>query len=109
MEQQGGRLLAVSVDSPTESRRFAERLGLQFPLLCDTDGSVLRSFGVVHSGAGRGGADIAIPANVLIGRGGRILWRYVPHRIQERLDPAKVLKAVRALREQPDLDPEQRP
>ncbi len=93
----GGRLLAVAVDEPQDARRVVERIGLEFPILCDTKREVIRAYGLVHEGGGLDGSDIAIPAHLLIDRDGRIISRYVSRRIQDRLDPRDVLANIRRM------------
>src|SRR5579885_2022686 len=46
-EQTGAQVLGISVNKPEANRRFAEKLGLKFPLLCDTDKKVSREYGVL--------------------------------------------------------------
>ena len=98
LERQGGRLLAIAVDSPAEARRVVEKNRLEFPVLCDTDREVIRSYGLLHKGGGPDGADIAVPAHVLIDRDGQIMRRYVSGRIQERLASDDVLRVLRMMR-----------
>lgn len=40
-------MLGVSVNKPDANRTFAEKLGLTFPLLCDTEKKVSRLYGVL--------------------------------------------------------------
>ncbi len=91
----GGRLLAVSVDPPQRSAQVVERNGLEFPILADTEREVIRAYGVVHAGGGPEGGDIAIPAQFLIGRDGKILWRFVSSHVQYRVDPDELLRTIR--------------
>ena len=99
----GGRLLAIAVDAPHDARRVAQRNNLAFPLLCDTQREVVRAYGLLHEAGGPDGADIAVPAVVLIEpaeagqSGGRVVWRFMSRRIQDRLHPDDVLAAVRRL------------
>ncbi len=90
----GVTVAAVSVDAPADSRRVVSAGKLPFTILSDADRQLIGALGLVHSGAGPGGADIAIPAHILVSRDGRILWRYQSHKIQDRLDPREVLKQV---------------
>ena len=58
---------AASVDKPEKSRRFAESLELDFPILSDPDRTVARAYGVLRVGL--------FPARqtFVIGTDGRIL------------------------------------
>jgi peroxiredoxin len=40
-------VLGISVNKPEANRNFAEKLGLTFPLLCDTEKKVSRQYGVL--------------------------------------------------------------
>lgn len=40
-------MLGISVNKPEANRRFAEKLGLTFPLLCDTEKKVSSQYGVL--------------------------------------------------------------
>lgn len=94
--QSGVQIVAVSVDPISKTSTAAERLGLRFPLLSDTERTAIRAYGLVHAGGGPGGEDVALPAQFLIGRDGRILWRRLAGRIQDRPDPRAVLEHIRA-------------
>lgn len=95
-EKANVQLLAVCVDAPSESRKVVDKNDLGFPILADEDRTVIKAYGLVHAGEGPKGTDIAIPAHVLIARDGRILWRHVSKRIQDRLAPKDVLEQVLA-------------
>jgi len=97
MKRRGGRLLALSVDPPEVARAVVKRSRLSFPVLCDTRREVVRALGLLHPGGGPGGADIPIPAHLLVAADGRIVWRRVATRIQDRPDPERVLAAVKGL------------
>jgi peroxiredoxin len=43
----GAQVLGISVNKPPANRSFAEKLGLTFPLLCDTEKKVSRRYGVL--------------------------------------------------------------
>ncbi len=85
--------MVVSVDSTERSLQTAERYGLTFPLLSDSGREAIRQYGVIHSGSALDGTDIALPAHFLIDTDGRIVWRRVAVRVQDRPDPKEVLKA----------------
>lgn len=91
----GIRILAISTDASGKSAQATERLGLKFPLLSDVDAKVIRDYGLLHRGGGPDGGDVSLPANFLVGADGRILWRRVAGRVQDRLDPQEILKAAR--------------
>jgi peroxiredoxin len=88
-------MIAVSVDPPSRSRKVIERNDLSFPILADTERKVIRAYGLLHEDGGLTG-DIAIPAHILVGRDGKVLWRFAAPRIQQRLTPNEILEAVLA-------------
>jgi peroxiredoxin Q/BCP len=47
LKQFSARYFGASLDAPDTSRRFAESLGIDYPILSDPDGSVARAYGVV--------------------------------------------------------------
>ncbi|MCC7292436.1 MAG: redoxin domain-containing protein [Phycisphaerales bacterium] len=95
LETKGGTVVAVSVDSPGESREVVEKFSLAFPILSDSQRSVIRQYGLLHEKGSPTGEDIAIPAAFLVDRDGRVLWRHVAQRIQDRVDPQAVLDEVK--------------
>ena len=99
LQRVGGRLFAIAVDQPAQARRVVQRNNLDFAILCDTDRSVIKAYGLLHEGTGPGGAGIALPANVLIDCTGQIAWEHVARKIQDRPHPDEVLAAVRVLRD----------
>jgi AhpC/TSA family protein/cytochrome c biogenesis DsbD-like protein len=50
-EAQGLKLAAISYDSPAILKDFADRHGIQFPLLADPDSKIIRSFEVLNTEA----------------------------------------------------------
>ncbi|MEE8169321.1 MAG: redoxin domain-containing protein [Phycisphaerae bacterium] len=97
LEKLGGTVMAVSVDPAYDARQVVERLGLAFPVLCDTERVATCAYGLLHKGGGPEGEDIPIPGHVLIDRSGRVVWRYVSRRAQDRPAPSVVLQQVMAL------------
>jgi peroxiredoxin len=97
LREQGGTLLAVSVDAPEQARMVVEGNGLEFPVLCDTKRDVVRRYGVLHAGGGPRGSDIAIPAHFLIDRKGRIVWRQIARRVVARPRVADLLERIQRM------------
>lgn len=61
------RYFALSVDPPQTNARFAESLGLEFPILSDPTGAVARAYGVL------GKSGFALRWTFIVGADGRIL------------------------------------
>lgn len=69
-------LIGIAVnDAPSDSRRFARRMGIPYPLGVDEDGDVASDFGV--SG---------LPVTVIIDAGGRIADTFFGEIAREQLD-----------------------
>ena len=89
-------MMAVCTDPPERSKTVVEKRNLNFPVLSDPDGDTIRAYGLLHEGAGPEGSDVAIPAHVLVGQDGKILWRRKSQRVQDRLAPEQIIESVRA-------------
>jgi peroxiredoxin len=89
-------VLAISVDSPADSREIVRAYGLEFPLLSDADGAVLDAFGVRHAGGGLAG-DIARPALFILDREGRVVWRELTDNWRVRVRPETILERLAAI------------
>ncbi len=94
LKMRGGGLLAISVDSIDTASRFVESQQLGFTVLSDPDARVIRDYGLLHQGLGLGDTGIAIPAQFLLDRDRRILWRFVASRVPDRANPEKVLRLI---------------
>jgi peroxiredoxin len=92
--EQGGSLLAISVDTPEQSAKVVRDAELPFPILSDPDRSAIKAYGVLHAGGAPDGADIALPADVLIDREGTVVWSHVASQVQNRPPPAEVLSQI---------------
>ena len=94
MRKKGGRLLAISVDPPETSRALVEEYKLWFPILSDRERRAVQDYGLLHRRGGPEASDIAIPAHFLVDPDGRVRWRHVARRIQDRSDPAVDLEEI---------------
>jgi peroxiredoxin len=89
--------VAISVDTPEESRDLASKAGYTFPLLSDRNATVIRQYDILHKGAGEGGRDIARPAELLVDRSGTVRWRNLTEDFRVRATPETMLEAARSL------------
>jgi peroxiredoxin Q/BCP len=83
-------VIAVSTDSVDSHREFAEKHGLRFPLLADTDGEFTAAFGVLEGGR-------AQRATFVLDRDGRLVRSFLE--VTPRGHAQKVLNFVRTLLE----------
>ena len=76
------------MDSPEDSRRFAHDYGIAFPLLCDADGAVSRSYAGVTSDRN------TLPGVTIVDRDGRIVFRQVASAKDDRMPTAELLATL---------------
>ena len=94
MKRRGGRVLAISVDSPKDNALVVAQDRLAFPILSDESRATIRAYGIVHPGGHGAGDDIAVPTQVLVGTDGRVLWWHSARRVQDRPSPDEVLGII---------------
>jgi peroxiredoxin len=90
-------VIAISVDSPTDSEKLRESQGYTFPILSDANDDVIRRWDLVHPHGGINGADIARPAEFLIDASGKIRWVNLTEDFRVRARPQQVLAAFDAM------------
>ena len=65
-------MLAVSVDDLSQAARAVEELGLEFPILYDKTGDVVKTYGVFVESSG-----IARPSTFIIDAEGVVQWDFI--------------------------------
>jgi len=90
--------VAISVDTPDESRNLCQRAGYTFPFLSDRNADVIRKYDLLHKGGGEQGRDISRPAEFLVDRTGTVRWRNLTEDLRIRATPETMLEAARSLR-----------
>jgi peroxiredoxin len=90
-------VVAISVDPPNAIEDMAAHHGYTFPVLSDTDLEAIDAFGVRHEGGSIEGGDLARPANFIVDREGRVVWREIPDTWRVRPRPETVLEHLRAV------------
>ena len=96
-EARGVRVVAISVDSPEESRSLRQSQGYTFPFLSDPMANTIRAYGALHEHGREDGNNIARPAEFLVDQTGTIRWENVPKSVIERLRPETALRAIDGL------------
>jgi peroxiredoxin len=89
--------VAISVDTPEESRDLSTKAGYTFPILSDRNAEVIRKYDLLHKGGGVQGRDISRPAEFLVDRSGTVRWRNLTEDIRVRATPEKMLEQARTL------------
>ncbi len=90
------RVAGVSVDPPSHSRVMVDKLALHFPLLSDPTGDLAKRCGLWNDRE-----SVAVPAIVVIDRGGIIRYLYSGNDFADRPGDDEVLEA---LDETPETD-----
>jgi len=90
--------VAISVDTPEQSRDLSKKAGYTFPLLSDSGTTTIRRYDLVHKDAVEKGHDIARPAEFLIDRDGIVRWRNLTENFRVRARPEQMLDAARNLK-----------
>ena len=96
-EAVGIRPVAISVDTLEETRDLCEKAGYTFTFLSDQKNEAIRSYDLVHQGAGEGGKDIARPAEFLIDPSGIVRWVNLTENYWVRARPEQILEAAEKL------------
>jgi peroxiredoxin len=97
-KEAGIRPVAISVDSPEVSRNLAQQAGYTFTFLSDPNTQAIRSYDLVHAGAGENGHDIARPAEFLIDSSGTVRWINLTENYWIRARPEQVLEVANLLK-----------
>lgn len=90
--------MAISVDSPEESRVLCQKAGYSFTFLSDAKLEAITSYDLVHKGQGENGRDISRPAEFLIDSSGTVRWRMLTENYWVRARPEQILEAAQALK-----------
>jgi peroxiredoxin len=93
----GIRPVAISVDTPGESKDLTQKAGYTFTFLSDQKVDAIRRYDLVHAGAGEGGKDIARPAEFLIDQNGIVRWVNLTENYWVRVTPEQILEAAKLL------------
>jgi len=98
IEQSGVEVVAVSVDSPEESRDLQKKAGLTFEFLSDPNTEAIRRYDLLHAKAGQGGHDVARPGEFLIDSNGVVRWVNLTEDFRVRARSEQFLAQARQLK-----------
>ena len=96
--QVGIRPVAISVDTPEQSRDLAQKAGYTFTFLSDQNRETITRYDLVHKSGGPSSEDISRPAEFLVDSTGTVRWRMLTENYWVRARPEQVLEAANALR-----------
>jgi peroxiredoxin len=91
------RPVAISADAPEVSADLCRKAGYTYTFLSDPNAKVIRSYDLLHPGAGVNGQDIARPAEFLLDSSGVVRWANLTEDLRVRATPEEMLKAAKAL------------
>jgi peroxiredoxin len=97
-EAAGIRPVAISVDTPEQSRDLCQKAGYTFTFLSDPKVDAIRRYDLVHAGQGINGQDIARPAEFLLDSSGSVRWVNLTENYWVRARPEQILEAAKVLR-----------
>ena len=97
-EEVGIRPVAISVDTPEQSRDLCQKAGYTFTFLSDPKAEAIRRYDLVHAGQGINGQDIARPAEFILDSSGTVRWVNLTENLWVRARPEQILEAAKALR-----------
>ena len=96
LERQGYGIAAVTFDSPETLQHFADRVGIGYPLLADTDSAVIRRFGLLNETVPKDHAffGMAVPGEFLVDPQGRVLAKSFEEDYRDRSTAGRTLVRV---------------
>lgn len=94
----GIRPVAISVDTPEESRELSKQAGYTFTILSDPNTEAIRRYDLIHAGAGIDGHDVARPAEFLVDSTGTVRWINLTENYWVRARPEQILEAAKLLK-----------
>ena len=116
IKENGGNLVAISVEPPDRSMAIAKKNALDFTVLSDPNLTVARSFGIVYQLPDAtnerykaGGLDLAkynstekaelpISATYIVNRKGEIVYAYIEPDYKKRAEPSVIIETLAKLK-----------
>ncbi len=92
-KQYGSELVAISMDNLEEMQGLSRHLGLDYPLLSDPTGKVIKRYGVYNLL----GDGVATPSVFVISDDKSVAWKYVGKTISDRPTDTTILSKVKML------------
>ena len=90
--------MAISVDTPEQSRELCAKAGYTFTFLSDPKAEVIRRYDLLHAGGGVNQQDIARPGEFLVDAAGVIRWVNLTGDYRVRARPEDIIAQARALK-----------
>jgi peroxiredoxin len=93
----GIRTVAISVDTPEQSRDLCQKAGYTYTFLSDPKAEVIRRYDILHPHGGEDGQDIARPAEFLLDANGVVRWVNLTEDFRVRARPEQMIEAAKLL------------
>ena len=91
----GAEVLAISTDDLSGAQSIVERVGIEFPVLYNSDTDVVDAYGVYNLR----GDSLAAPATFVIDTEGLVRWSYVSSRTSDRPQTSEIIAQLQNLSE----------
>jgi peroxiredoxin len=98
MEKLGVNPVAISVDSPEESRDLCKKARYTYTFLSDPNTGAIRRYDLLHAGAGVNGHDVARPGQFLVDSSGTIRWVNLTEDIRVRARAEEFIAQAKQLK-----------
>lgn len=98
IEQSGVEVVAISVDTPEQSRDLRQKAGLAFEILSDPNAEAIRRYDLLHAKAGSDGHDISRPGEFLVDSSGIVRWVNLTEDFRVRARSEQFLAQARQLK-----------
>jgi len=95
--QAGIHPVAISVDTPEQSRNLKQSAGYTFTFLSDQKREAIARYDLVHKGGGEHREDISRPAEFLLDSSGVVRWRMLTENYWRRATPEQIMEAAKVL------------
>ncbi|PYY03988.1 MAG: hypothetical protein DMG64_05880 [Acidobacteria bacterium] len=92
LQQLGVRPVAISADTPEESREMCRKAGITFPVLSDTKVEAIRQYDLLIAQRGQDGRQISGPGEFLLDSSGTVRWRKLTE-----MHPREITEAAKVL------------
>ena len=91
IRRRGLGLVAISYDPVETLKAFADRYGIEYPLLSDVGSETIRGYGLLNTAATGDQAGIPHPGTFVVDRKGRVVERFFEGAYQERFTANSIL------------------
>ena len=85
-------ILAVSIKSPATNRGVKNKLGLQYPMLCDVSSQVVKTYGVLDDTEG----DVR-SSTFIIDKKGTVTWQHISQNDEDIADGRVLIEKLQGI------------